>query len=143
MNQFTILMALPLFAMAFLTLIVLITLARSRFKAAKAREVDVSYYKVYQGSEEPEHIRKISRNYSNLFEAPVLFYLAVILTMTLKIQSYTLLVLAWTFVILRHFHSYIHCRSNKVIHRFRLFALSVGVLFAYWVVLLINLILMV
>jgi len=140
MNNFQILISLPLFAMAFLSFTVLLTLAKCRFKAAKARELDAKFYKLYRGDGEPDYIRQISRNFTNLFETPVLFFVAIILTIVLKIESTPLLYIAWAYVVLRHLHSYVHCSTNKVINRFRIFVLSVVVLIAYWVTLFINVI---
>jgi hypothetical protein len=123
------------FALVILTFIVLFTLGFKRFKAAKNKEVDVNYYKLYQESSEPKSIRKFARNFSNLFEVPVLFYAAVAITIALNLATSALLYLAWTYVALRYFHSYIHCTSNKVITRFRIYVISCLVLIAYWVIL--------
>jgi len=40
--------------------------------------------------------------------------------------------LAWAFVAARVAHSWIHCTYNKVMHRFRAYALSVFALLALW-----------
>ena len=47
--------------------------------------------------------------------------------------------LAWAYVGLRYIHSYIHLGSNKLMHRFRVFALSSFVLIALWLTLFIRL----
>ncbi len=74
-------------------------------------------------------------NFRNLFEMPVLFYLAVVVAAQTGQTGTTVLALAWAYVGLRVVHSAIHCGYNKVMHRFRAFALSVFVLLALWVVL--------
>lgn len=74
-------------------------------------------------------------NFRNLFEMPVLFYLAVVVAAQTGQTGTTVLALAWVYVGLRVVHSAIHCGYNKVMHRFRAFALSVFVLLALWVVL--------
>lgn len=74
-------------------------------------------------------------NFRNLFETPVLFYLAlVVAAMTAQITP-VVLGLAWAYVAARVLHSAIHCTYNKVMHRFRAFALSILVLAALWAVL--------
>ena len=57
-------------------------------------------------------------NFRNLFELPVLFYLAlVVAALTQQVNAVTIC-LAWAFVLLRVVHSAIHCTYNKVMHRF-------------------------
>jgi hypothetical protein len=139
MNDYQLLLVLPLFAMALLTFIILFTLGSKRFQAAKSRTMDLSYYKLYQGDSEPAAIRKIARNLENLFEMPVLFYLAIILSIILKLESLTLVFIAWGYVFLRYLHSYIHCTSNRVTLRFKVFLASSVLLLGYWIVLTIKL----
>ena len=73
-----------------------------------------------------------SNNLRNLFEMPVLFYLAVTLTLVLLIQDTLLIALSWAYVVLRVVHSYIHCTYNNVLHRFTIYVASCVVLFLIW-----------
>lgn len=74
-------------------------------------------------------------NFRNLFELPVLFYMAlVVAALTSQVNAITL-VLAWGFVVLRIVHSVIHCGYNKVMHRFRAYLLGGLVLWVLWGVL--------
>lgn len=134
------LLALPMAALVGLTIFIVICLGFNRFKAAKNKELDIKYYKLYRDGSEPEKIRQLSRNFMNLFETPVLFYVAILATMILQIESTTLLSLAWAYVALRYIHSYVHCTTNKVIVRFRLFLLSLMTLTAYWIIFVIKLV---
>jgi hypothetical protein len=72
-------------------------------------------------------------NFRNLFEMPVLFFLAVLLALVLLIQDDLLVQLAWAFVALRAVHSLIHCTYNRVLHRFVAYAASSLVLLLMWV----------
>lgn len=74
-------------------------------------------------------------NFRNLFEMPVLFYLALGVAAITDQVTMPVLVLAWSYVAARTLHSVIQCSYNKVIHRFRAFALSAFVLVALWAVL--------
>ncbi len=74
-------------------------------------------------------------NFRNLFEMPVLFYLALVVAALTAQVSSLVLGLAWAYVAARVVHSVIHCSYNKVMHRFRAYALSVFVLLALWCVL--------
>ena len=73
-----------------------------------------------------------SNNLKNLFELPVLFYLAVLLSMVLLIQDPVLTVLAWVFAVSRVIHSLIHCTYNRVMHRFIAYAISCLALILMW-----------
>ncbi len=74
-------------------------------------------------------------NFRNLFETPVLFYLALLVAALTAQVTPLVLGLAWTYVAARVVHSAIHCSYNKVMHRFRAFALSMLVLLVLWAVL--------
>ena len=140
MTEVQILLVLPAAILVLMTFTILFTLGYKRFNAAKNREVDAKYYKLYQEGNEPESCRKLARNYENLFEIPLLFYFGVTLTLILKLESMTLVYVAWAYAILRVLHSYIHCTTNKVIWRFRMFVLSSLVLLAYWITFIIKLV---
>ena len=74
-----------------------------------------------------------SNNLKNLFEVPILFYLAVMIAMLLMIQDDLLVWLAWGFVILRVVHSAIHCSYNRVMHRFFAYLISCLFLMFMWI----------
>lgn len=74
-----------------------------------------------------------SNNLKNLFEMPILFYLAALLAMLLLIQDAMLVQLAWGFVILRVVHSFVHCTYNRVMHRFIAYFLSCLFLLLIWI----------
>jgi hypothetical protein len=74
-------------------------------------------------------------NFRNLFELPVLFYLAVgVAALTSQVTTVTL-ALAWIFVALRCAHSAIQCSYNRVMHRFYAYISGGFALFALWGVL--------
>jgi hypothetical protein len=47
----------PMAAMVLLTVVVLVRLFRSRVAAVRGGEVDAAYFRLYQGSDEPETTR--------------------------------------------------------------------------------------
>ena len=73
-----------------------------------------------------------SDNFKNLFEMPMLFFIAILLSMMLLLQDMLLVQLAWAYVILRTLHSLIHCTYNKVLHRFTVYIASTLVLILMW-----------
>ena len=122
----------PAFALVALTLAVVFRLARQRFAAARAGRVDPRYYKVYRGEGEPADVAVTSRNLSNLYEMPTLFYAGIAIAFAAGRSGGLLVALAWTYVALRYEHSAIHLTTNKVIWRFRVFAASMFVLLTFW-----------
>jgi len=74
-------------------------------------------------------------NFRNLFELPVLFYLALVVAAMTSQTDVMVLVLAWLFVALRVLHSWIHCTYNKVMHRFQAYLAGGVALWALWAVL--------
>jgi hypothetical protein len=73
-------------------------------------------------------------NFRNLFELPVLFYLALVVAALTGQVTMPTLVLAWTFVVARIAHSAIQCSYNKVMHRFRAYVAGGLVLWTLWTV---------
>ena len=71
-------------------------------------------------------------NFRNLFELPVLFYLALTVAAVTGQVTMLVLILAWLFVALRILHSAIHCGYNKVMHRFQAYLAGGIVLWILW-----------
>ena len=128
----------PAFAMMALTFFCMVRLAMLRFAAVRSGEINPRYFILFRGYEEPDKLAVYSRHVVNLFEAPLLFYV-IILTAFVTGQSGTLVLgLAWTYVVVRYFHSYVHLTSNVVLTRFRIFAVSMLTLASLWAVVLTN-----
>ncbi|MCL1633499.1 MAPEG family protein [Luteimonas sp. SX5] len=71
-------------------------------------------------------------NFRNLFELPVLFYMALAIAALTDSATPVLMALAWAFVALRFAHSAIHCGYNKVMHRFMAYMAGAAVLWLLW-----------
>ena len=119
-------------ALAFLTFGVLALIPLRRFQAAGAGQVRPDDFKFGESAGVPGHVSIPNRNYMNLLEVPMLFYVAgLMFYVTGKVDGVTL-TLAWVYVALRAIHSAIHLTYNRVIHRLAPFALSNFVLTAFW-----------
>src|SRR5689334_8030255 len=94
----------PMAAMVLLTMVVLVRLFRSRVAAVRAGEIDAAFFRLYQGREEPEATRKVSRHFVNLFEAPTLFYVVCLAAMIAGTDGFVILALAWAYVAARAIH---------------------------------------
>ncbi len=71
--------------------------------------------------------------YANLFEMPVLFYVAVIVAIITRHADMVMVVLAWVYVVFRYLQAYIHVTSNQVKYRGLSFFGSTLALMIMWV----------
>ena len=98
----------PMLALVLLTFGVLIVLFRSRVRMVREGLAPVSYFRVFQGSPEPEFAVKPARHFTNLFEAPTLFYAGCLAAMVAGVTGVGVVALAWGYVAMRYLHAYIH-----------------------------------
>ncbi len=136
MNDFR--LVYPMFALVALSATVLVLLFRSRVRAVKEGQVTSAYFRIYQGEREPEHAAKASRHFSNLFEAPTLFYAACLAAMITHDASTGLLVLAWLYVLARAVHACVHMGSNRLRHRIRVYFIGWLFLVGMWLQIVVH-----
>jgi len=129
----------PMLALVAWTFVIMLLMAYKRWSAGFAGRLKRGEFKVGESQDVPNDVRLPGRNFVNLFEMPVLFYvLCLALYMTHNVSK-TLLVLAWVYVALRIVHSLIHVTYNKIMHRFFVYALSSFLLLAMWIMFAIEL----
>ena len=129
----------PMAAMVLLTMFVLVRMFRARVGAVKAGQIDANFYRLFQGATEPANAQKVSRNFSNLFEAPTLFYVVCLAAMITGVTGVLMVTLAWAYVAMRVVHTAIHLGPNKLRWRIRAYFASWLLLAALWVTLLVGL----
>jgi len=130
---------LPAAAMVLLTAVVTFLMFFERVRQVKSEKIP--FRDIPSGSQMAARFAdtRAADNYRNLFEAPVLFYLALVVAFaSLQVTAVTL-GLAWAYVALRAAHSYVHCGYNRVSHRFYLFVAGNVLLWILWIVLLAGL----
>lgn len=131
---------LPVGALALLTFLVLMLVPVRRFRAAFAGQVGAGDFRYGESPRVPGEVSIPNRNYMNLLELPVLFYVVCVLNyVTGATVSGTTLVLAWVYVGLRAAHSVVHLTYNNVMHRLAIFATGNLVLMVLWIVFFIQL----
>ena len=124
----------PLLAQVALTFVVMIIMYRRRVAEMKSKRIHPQRTKTRSKTHGVlTDSESAADNYSNLFESPVLFYLAILLTLILMVQDTILVMLAWIYVASRCTHSFIHITYNRVMHRFSVFIFSCFVLLGMWV----------
>ena len=137
MNQ-TLIFA-PMGALAALTFFALSLIPIYRFRAGARGLVKANDFRFGESAGVPGHVSIPNRNYMNLLELPMLFYVVCLLDFVAAKVDTAALVLAWTYVGLRFVHSGIHLTYNNVRHRLVPFAVSNFVLIALWLVFFIEL----
>jgi hypothetical protein len=128
----------PMFAMVLLTFGVVIRMFRARVAAVRAGEIPASYFRLYQGAVEPESTAKISRHFTNLFEAPTLFYAGCLAAMVTHAEGALVVALAWLYVLARLAHSWVHLGGNRLRQRIATYFASWLVLLGLWLAVAVN-----
>ena len=77
----------PMFTLVMLSYVVLLITVRVRMGAVREGAVPISYFSLMQGQDVPEMVAKTSRQLSNLFEMPVLFYVGGLLYIALDMTG--------------------------------------------------------
>lgn len=129
----------PAVAMVALTIGVWLRMYRSRVEEMRRERIPPQAVALSAQMAERLKDTRAADNFRNLFELPVLFYLALVVAATTGQVHWLTLALAWTFVVLRVVHSLIHCTYNRVIHRFYAYLAGSMALWALWIVLTVGL----
>ena len=122
----------PMGVLALLTFVVLAQIPLRRFRAGAAGQIVSDDFKFGESAAVPGHVSIPNRNYMNLLELPMLFYVGSLMFFVAGKVDALVLGVAWTYVALRIVHSAIHLTYNKVMHRLIPFAISNLVLMAFW-----------
>lgn len=125
----------PVFALAAWTMAMLVLVAYRRLRAGFSGRVHPREFALGESPAVPAPVALANRNYMNLMEMPVLFYVACVAGTAATIATPAMVALAWLYVGLRVVHSVVHVTYNRIIHRFAVFALSNVVLVALWALL--------
>jgi hypothetical protein len=84
------------------------------------------------GYDAPEQIVKVGRQLSNLFEMPVLFYVAGLAYLILGLNAQGPKIFAWLFVVTRIAHAIVHVTYNNPLHRLVVFMISNLCILVMW-----------
>lgn len=120
-------------ALAFLTFAVVVLVGGRRIAAARKGAVKGADFVYGESPSVLGHVAVANRNYMNLLELPVLFYVACLMHDVAGQVDRPALALAWLYVAVRAIHSTIHLTYNHVLHRLAAFTVSNVVLIVFWV----------
>lgn len=124
---------LPMAALALLTFVVLGFIPQRRFRAVAKGLVAANDFALGESARVPPDVAIPNRNYMNLLELPVLFYVGGLMYYVADRLDQAALTVAWLYVALRAVHSAIHLTSNNIRQRLVVFGLSNFVLLAFWI----------
>jgi len=123
----------PVIAMAALTALVWLTMLITRARHMKAHGVVPNDMPTRVLADEKFGAAQApNNNLMNLFELPVLFYVAAGIIFQLRTFDLIYFALAWAFVALRCVHSTIHLTYNDVLHRGLAYLVSGSILWLIW-----------
>jgi hypothetical protein len=122
----------PMFALACWTLVVLLLIPLVRVRSALRRETSADDFKLGESAAVPPYVSIPNRNYMNLLELQMLFYVVCLLLYVTGSASSLTISLAWAYVVLRVVHSAIHLTYNSVMHRLAAFTLGNFALVFLW-----------
>ena len=125
----------PFLAMMGLTLIVWIVMYARRISYIVSQRIDPERLKTPEKGATiiPDAVSYPAHNLRNLTELPVLFYALCLYLFVTNSVDLSYVTAAWVFVAFRALHSAVHCTSNQVMYRFRLYMLAA---LALWFILL-------
>ena len=130
----------PLFAQVLLTAIVWCWMYKTRIAEMKRNKINPqTLANAADASNRLKSVAGAADNFKNLFEIPVLFYVAGIMLYVTQLVDTTFLILAGVFVLLRYIHSFVHITYNNVMHRFAAYVLSTLMLWIIWIMMVIRL----
>lgn len=122
----------PIGTLALLTFFVVLQIPIRRFYAGISGKVTAEDFRFGESNRVPKWVSIANRNYMNLLEIPILFYLICMIYFITEKGSVFELGLAWIYVGLRFIHSGIHLTYNNVFHRLSAFGTSNLVLGGLW-----------
>jgi hypothetical protein len=122
----------PVFAQVLLTIVLLVTLGSARGKALKDKAVRMKDVALGETDPWPERPKAVARSFQNQLETPILFYAAAAFATALQKVDTPMLVMGWSYIVLRYAHAFVHVNNNHVPTRFRVFLLSVTTVTIMW-----------
>ena len=122
----------PMFALALLTFLVLGYTGYKRFSAGFAGRVTGHDFRYGESANVPPDVAVANRNFMNLLEAPILFYVVCLAAYVTHHSAPTMVYMAWIYVALRVLHTAIHLAYNRILYRFVAYSLSNVLLLAMW-----------
>ncbi len=126
-------MILPMFAMVTLTFIIGVIMRLRRDKVVR-EGFNWRYYKTFEGDRPPRESLQVDQHFVNLFEVPILFYVACLSSLYISesLDKVTF-VFAWIYFLGRVVHARICLTNNRLLWRARVYVFSGLILYSMWI----------
>lgn len=124
--------------MVLLTFMVGVVAMLTRFVSLRSGDLRMGYFKLMEGGDIPTRVVLTTRCFNNMFEVPVLFYAAGVLSISLGVEGFPALVFAWLFVALRYVQALVHLTTNNLLFRMSSYWISFICVFLFWINLVIQ-----
>jgi hypothetical protein len=130
----------PAAAMVFYIFFIGILNFYTRFKGTKEGSIKLGYFKHFDAKafDIPEFALRIGRHYNHQYELPPIFILTCLACQMVNVPGLAALAVAWTFIVTRMGHSYIHLGSNHILKRALWFFLGWFCIIILWVFILME-----
>jgi len=125
-----------MFTMILLTFIIGFAAMRARVASVRMKQIKIGYYRLMQTEvtqNVPERVTITTRSFNNMFEIPVLFYVAGTISLALDHVTTFSLIIAWLFVLSRLFHTWIHLSYNNILHRMNAYWIGLMLVLTLWI----------
>ena len=122
----------PVVALVALTGLVLLITAVVRNLAVLRGEASQRYYLDYATDAPSERVERPARTFNNLFQVPMLFYVACALMIATDQIDRIQVTLAWLYVAARAVHAIIYIVFNRIAYRFAVYLASCIILGVLW-----------
>lgn len=130
----------PIAAMAALTFLVLSLVPMFRAGDVNAGRLGTHDFKMGESDRVPEATKLYNRNYMNLLELPLLFYVVCLVIFVTDKANWIEVNLAWGFVLFRALHTWVHLTINRVLIRMAMFSMAAFILMFLWIMAFWNII---
>ncbi len=127
-------------AQLFLTFTLMFMMGIARINAVKSKQVRISEIALAT-DKYPTKARQIANAFANQFQMPTLFYFGVVLCLIYGQISWIEITLAYSFVIMRFVHAFIHIGKNNPVQRLNAYLVGVLLLMAFLISVFLKIIL--
>jgi hypothetical protein len=123
----------PVFVLVALTFALMFWMGGTRYASVNRGETQVRDVALGEPNW-PPRVLQLGNAFNNQFQLPLLFYVLVILALFLRKADLLFVIMSWIFVVLRVLHAGVHTTTNRMIHRFSVYAVGAIVLLMMWII---------
>jgi hypothetical protein len=125
----------PFFGMILLSFLTIYNHLFTTLKALRNKEVRLSYFKLFSGTNAPDYLEASREHYKNIFQIPILFYVLVLFLFVSDAVQFQDLIFAYAFLFWRVLHFLTRVFVYEFIRlRFYCFVFGVITITIHWAI---------